>query len=98
MKIKTLSIEEYTNFRKYLKDTISFADNIIIGMQTHTNNNLCVHIFDKNMTQKFNIIITESSGIEIKDNSLDTLTTNNIIEYIKDNLFENNSKEINIVI
>jgi hypothetical protein len=98
MKIKTLSIEEYTNFRKYLKDTISFADNIIIGMQTHTNNNLCVHLFDKNMTQKFNIIITESSGIEIKDNSLDTLTTNNIIEYIKDNLFENNSKEINIVI
>jgi len=98
MKIKTLSIEEYTNFRKYLKDTISFADNIIIGMQTHTNNNLCVHLFDKNMTQKFNIIITESSGIEIKDNSLDTLTTNNIIEYIKDNLFEKNSKEINIVI
>jgi hypothetical protein len=98
MKIKTLSIEEYTNFRKYLKDTISFADNIIIGMQTHTNNNLCIHIFDKNMTQKFNIIITESSGIEIKDNSLDTLTTNNIIEYIKDNLFEKNSKEINIVI
>jgi hypothetical protein len=98
MKIKTLSIEEYTNFRKYLKDTISFADNIIIGMQTHTNNNLCVHIFDKNMTQKFNIIITESFGIEIKDNSLDTLTTNNIIEYIKDNLFEKNSKEINIVI
>jgi len=98
MKIKTLSIEEYTNFRKYLKDTISFADNIIIGMQTHTNNNLCVHLFDKNMTQKFNIIITESSGIEIKDNSLDTLTTNNIIEYIKDNLFENNSKEIKIII
>jgi hypothetical protein len=98
MKIKTLSIEEYTNFRKYLKDTISFADNIIIGMQTHTNNNLCIHIFDKNMTQKFNIIITESSGIEIKDNSLDTLTTNNIIEYIKDNLYENNSTEIKIVI
>ena len=98
MKIKTLSIEEYTNFRRYLKDTISFADNIIIGMQTHTNNNLCVHIFDKNMTQKFNIIITESSGIEIKDNSLDTLTTNNIIEYIKDNLYENNSTEIKIVI
>jgi hypothetical protein len=100
MKIKTISIEEYINFRKYLKNTISFADNIIIGMPTYSNNALCIHIFDKNMTNKFNVVISENYKIEIKDNTLDSTTTNNIIEYIKKNLFEEEyvSKEIKIII
>ena len=100
MKIKTLSIEEYVNLRKFLKNTISFADNIIIGMVTNNSNGLCIHVFDKNMINKFNLTIFDNCNIDIKDNTLDDITTNNIINYIKQNLFENEdtTKEIKIVI
>lgn len=102
MKIKKLEIEDYIKLKKFLKENISFADNILMDLPNNTpiivtDIVLRVYIIDKNLQNKFNFIINNDENnnyIKILDGHINIELIQKIEDYIKQNMVI----KINIII
>jgi hypothetical protein len=102
MKIKELEINDYVKLKNFLKENISFADNILMDMPQKkplliNDIVLRVYIFDKNLENKISFIINNdetNNYLEILDGYLKIELIQEIVDYIQQNLIT----KINIII
>jgi hypothetical protein len=97
MKLKQFSNEEFKNFIKYVKNIISFADNVIITLcKQNKNIILYINILSADMQYNINLELSDKCKITAISGHIDLDKIDLIEKYIYINLIIDENYEIEI--